>query len=120
MTKKDKITIFRSPLLVTGNGPVIEDGAVIVSQGNIIDVGTYSQLHNECTNVVDCEGQILIPALINCHAHLELSWMADLDSDDEFEYGNITSWIQGLLKKRDHNSPSNDLINAAARKALSS
>nr|MBF0222103.1 amidohydrolase family protein [Desulfobulbaceae bacterium] len=115
----EETTLYRAPFVVTGTGPVIENGGVLVRDDLIIAVDLFEHLKNEAAQIIDCDGHILTPALINCHAHLELSWMAEHQtSDDHFEPGDITGWIRGLLKKRDHFSPSDAEIDASARQAL--
>ena len=117
--KSEIMKLYRAPFVVTGSGPVLEDGGVLVCGKTIAAVDRYDRLKNETVHIVDCEGHILTPALINCHAHLELSWMADVVSDDyAVPQGDITAWIAALLKKRDHCSPTDEEIMAAARKGL--
>lgn len=113
------VRLYRAPFVVTGNGVVIEDGAVSVRAGRITGVDRFVRLAGDRAAVIDCEGHILTPALVNCHAHLELSWMADLPVVAvEAEAGDMTAWIKALLDKRDRFSPSDEAIMEAARRGL--
>ena len=96
-----KTTLYRAPYIVPVDTPVIENGAILTSQGKIVAVDRFSRLRAEADLVVDCEACVITPALINCHAHLELSYMAETGQDNSFfEPGDIPSWIRGLLAKR--------------------
>lgn len=50
---------------------VIDAGAVAVAGGKIVAIGTAYDLDAQvqATEVIDCEGQIVIPGLIDVHAH---------------------------------------------------
>jgi len=107
--------LYRAPFVVSGKGPVIEDGAVLVCGESIAAVDRYTCLAQESQHRIDCEGHILTPAMINGHAHLELSWMVGMAADNHGAlHGDITAWIAALLKKRDQCSLSDDEIMAAA------
>jgi cytosine/adenosine deaminase-related metal-dependent hydrolase len=111
----DFMKLYRAPFVVTGKGPVLEDGAILVCGNTIAAVDRFAILAPECAHRIDCEGRVLTPALINCHAHLELSWLAGTaTADGTFPRGDITAWIAGLLKKRDQCSPTDEVIMAAA------
>ncbi len=114
-------TLYRAPFVVPVDQPLIENGAVLVRKGEIIKVGRYADLTSEVSSaqVVDLEGSVITPALINCHAHLELSWMAEMGrADDYFNKGDITDWINTLLTKRETTKVSDEEIANAAKDAL--
>lgn len=96
--------LYRAPFVVPVQAPLIEDGALLVAGGTIAAVGRYADLKGEVARarVVDLEQRLLVPALINCHAHLELSWMAALGRRNAyFAPGDLVGWIQALLAMRD-------------------
>lgn len=95
------------------SAPPVADGAVLTEDGTIIEVGPYSHLKGR-GRVVDHEGAILLPALINCHVHLELSSLAELGRGLPWQ-GDMTGWIGELLAVRQN--PADDGP-AAARLAL--
>ena len=51
---------------------LIEDGAVVVSGGEIVWVGKYSDIPTEFAKLEwhDLEGRLVTPGLIDCHTHL--------------------------------------------------
>jgi cytosine/adenosine deaminase-related metal-dependent hydrolase len=65
--------IIRARIVVTMNGPPIENGAVAISENQIIDVGKFPEVsarHAE-KKIVDLGEQALLPGLINAHCHLD-------------------------------------------------
>jgi len=107
-----RAVLHRAPWIVTGeashetggNKGVIQDGAVLVVNDRIMEVGQYKDLAAEFSSVdiKDHDGSILTPALINGHAHLELSHLPAEDTfEDSHNYmGDMTDWISGLLAKK--------------------
>jgi len=62
--------IIRARLVVTMDGPPIEDGAVRIRGERIIEVGKFSDLV-DTDQIVDLGEHILLPGLINAHCHLD-------------------------------------------------
>ena len=65
--------IIRAKIVVTMDGPPIENGAVVVSEDRIIAVGTFPEIsaQHSTEDVVDLGEQALLPGLINAHCHLD-------------------------------------------------
>jgi aminodeoxyfutalosine deaminase len=65
--------IVRAKVVVTMDGPPIENGAVAISGERIDDVGTFADVARERSGdeVVDLGEQALLPGLINAHCHLD-------------------------------------------------
>lgn len=94
-------TLHRAPFVVPVTSPLLEDGGVLCQDGVIAAVGRFCDLKDSAATVVDHEGCILTPALINGHAHLELSYLAELGrSFSPSANGDITAWIRSLLERR--------------------
>lgn len=104
--------LYRAPFIVSGNGPVIPDGAVLTQDGLVVAVGSYAELKGCDAHLEDYEGHVITPALVNCHAHLELSCLTGL-TDDCPAPGDMTGWIRGLLAARAENSDVEDAHTAA-------
>lgn len=99
--------------------PVIEDGAVLVRGGKIIEVGFFRNLKKETDKIFDHEGAVLVPGLINCHTHLELSFLEDLGRDNSFfTAGDIPAWIYALVHKRAELSDNVATNESLARRTL--
>jgi cytosine/adenosine deaminase-related metal-dependent hydrolase len=65
--------IIRARVVVTMDGPPIENGAVIVAGDRILDVGKFSEISKQHSTeeIVDLGEQALLPGLINAHCHLD-------------------------------------------------
>ena len=108
--------LYRASFVVPGHGPVIADGAVLTEDGLVAAVGAYADLKGVDAQVEEYEGYVITPALVNCHAHLELSHLAGLAGDAPTP-GDMTGWIRGLLAARaEIDDP--EIICDAARLAL--
>lgn len=75
MKKKCDLLIQHAQLITcSDNGHeygLLADGAVACDQGTIIWVGNTSQATEfDATEVIDAQGQVITPALIDCHTHL--------------------------------------------------
>ncbi|OKY75524.1 MAG: hypothetical protein BM485_07245 [Desulfobulbaceae bacterium DB1] len=91
--------LHRAPLVVPVISPPIENGAVLVENGVIVAVDRFAVLAGTAA-VRDHEGSILIPALVNCHTHLELSHLGGLGREQRAGE-DITDWISRLLAQRE-------------------
>ncbi len=107
LSSRAAIRLHRAPWLVTATPEsseptVVSDGAVLVAGGRIQGAGRFADLAREypVVAVVDHEQGILVPALINCHAHLELSYLADLGRWPVPSGSSFPDWIRALLDLR--------------------
>jgi len=64
--------IVRARTVVTMDGPPIDNGAVVIREHQILDVGRFDEIktHN-AGEIVDLGEQALLPGLINAHCHLD-------------------------------------------------
>jgi len=87
-------TLFVNGTLIIGDGTVIESGSVLVTDGLIRAVGASSEVAApEGSRRVDLAGKVLMPTLIDGHAHLgyqsPTSWGAH-----NYHRENLTSNLQ--------------------------
>ncbi|MFH2059103.1 MAG: amidohydrolase [Pseudomonadota bacterium] len=76
--------LIRNGLLVTmAEGcPVIEDGAVLIKNGMIEDVGQAKDFSGvDVKEQIDATQKIIMPGLINCHTHLPMSMFRGMADD---------------------------------------
>jgi cytosine/adenosine deaminase-related metal-dependent hydrolase len=93
---------------------VIVDGAVLTENGRIIQVGRYEELKESGGELVEHEGRALLPALVNCHAHLELSYLARLAREDgPTAAGGFSGWVSRLLPERAKRVDPEEVLQAA-------
>ena len=75
------IKVLRAPWVLPIATPPIRDGWMAVSDGRILDVGTADVLPDALRGAAidtadpSLRDVVLLPGLVNAHAHLELSWM---------------------------------------------
>lgn len=84
--------LLRAKWVCTLDGPPIRNGAVGITGGTILDVGTFSQLRARAkqAEVIDYGDAALLPGLINPHTHLELTNRPRIEFD-----GDIAGWLLG-------------------------
>jgi cytosine/adenosine deaminase-related metal-dependent hydrolase len=65
--------IIRARVIVTMDGPPIENGAIAVSGNRIIDVGKFPEIsaRHSGQQLIDLGEQVMLPGLINAHCHLD-------------------------------------------------
>jgi cytosine/adenosine deaminase-related metal-dependent hydrolase len=91
--------LHRARLVVPITQPAMEDGAVVVADGVILDVGPFQQLRRQWLEAParDHGERVLLPALVNGHAHLDLSGLAgQVQAKD-----SMAEWIRSLLTARE-------------------
>lgn len=72
------------------SGPPIRDGAIVIDGDRIVDVGgkhAILQKYTESLNE-DFGRAAILPGLVNCHAHLELTALRGALCDSEGDFGN--------------------------------
>ncbi|MDH4321374.1 MAG: amidohydrolase family protein, partial [Desulfobulbaceae bacterium] len=114
------VVCHRAPWLVTavaGESAPIADGAVAVADGRIVAAGRFADCRHLADTVIEHDGVVITPALVNGHAHLELSHLAELGQGEPAD-GDMPGWIYELLTRREAMTISQDEILAVARKAL--
>jgi aminodeoxyfutalosine deaminase len=94
--------IIRARLVVTMDGPPIENGAVAVSENRIIDVGRFDDIKTRnADNAIDLGEQALLPGLINAHCHLDYTCLRGKISPQK----SFTNWIQAINAEKSELSP---------------
>lgn len=77
--------LLRNAVVVTIDNDfnIFEPGAVVVSEGLIIAVGTEEDilLHYKELESIDCKGNVLMPGFVNSHTHLPMAIFRGLMDD---------------------------------------
>ncbi|MEY2531879.1 MAG: aminodeoxyfutalosine deaminase [Verrucomicrobiota bacterium] len=95
--------IVRARVVVTMAGPPIENGAVTIEEGEIVDVGRFNPISDALAgDVVDLGDQALLPGLINAHCHLDYTCLRGRISPEE----SFTDWIRAINAAKAKLNPS--------------
>ncbi len=89
--------IIRSRVVVTMDGPPIENGAVVINGPIITDVGTFHEIAARNTGeIIDLGEQALLPGLINAHCHLDYTILrGKIPAQSSF-----TDWIRRINERK--------------------
>jgi len=95
--------IIRAKVVVTMDGPPIENGAIVVSADRIVDVGKYAEIakKHSADEVFDLGGQALLPGLINAHCHLDYTCLRGKIPRQK----SFTDWIREINAEKAKLSP---------------
>jgi cytosine/adenosine deaminase-related metal-dependent hydrolase len=96
--------IYRARWVLPMVSPPLEDGAVLVSDGVIRQVGRYLDLSRKSMGVKtqDLGEVILLPGLVNAHTHLDNSAFQGKTPRGD---GEFVAWIEAMLAVKDDISP---------------
>ncbi len=89
--------IIRARIVVTMNGAPIENGAVHVFNGRIVEVGTFSSVARANDDIIDLGNRVLVPGLINAHCHLDYTCLRDKMPRQK----SFTNWIRAINAEKE-------------------
>ena len=85
--------IIRARVVVTMDGPPIENGAVAIAGEQIAGVGTVAEIRaHHGGEEIDLGEQALLPGLINTHCHLDYTCLRSRIAGQE----TFTDWIRAI------------------------
>ena len=85
--------VIRARSVVTMDGPVIDNGAVVVRGSRITEVGPFSQIgRGGADELIDLGECALLPGLINAHCHLDYTGLRGKISRQR----SFTDWIRAI------------------------
>lgn len=88
--------IFKNATVLTmdDNYRIFSPGAVAVKGDSILGVGLESEIldNYQSEEVMDCEGKILLPGLINAHTHVPMTLLRGLADDLRLDV-----WLMGYM-----------------------
>src|SRR5213596_3563048 len=93
--------IVRARVVVTMDGPPVDDGAVRVMNGRIAEAGKISEVAPANDEILDLGEQVLLPGLINAHCHLDYTCLRRKILPQK----SFTDWIQAINAKKSELSP---------------
>ena len=85
--------IIRARIVVTMTGAPIENGAVVVADNRIADVGSFAEVRTRNSgDIVDLGEQVLLPGLINAHCHLDYTCLRGKIAPQK----SFADWIRAI------------------------
>src|ERR1700693_1556568 len=95
--------IIRARVVVTMDGPPIDNGAVVILGDRIVDVGTFPEISGKHSReeVIDLGEQALLPGLINAHCHLDYTCLRGKIPRQK----SFTDWIRAINAEKTKLSP---------------
>jgi len=92
------------------DGDPISNGAIVIDDGTIVAVGKKEDLSKQYSNAEpeDYSNHVLMPGLINAHAHLEMTNHRDYPFDPVRSIApnvNFIEWLIGCIEYKKKNSP---------------
>jgi cytosine/adenosine deaminase-related metal-dependent hydrolase len=84
--------IVRAPIVVTMNGAPIIDGGVHIDGDRIADVGEFSKPRASRAEIIELDGCVLLPGLINAHCHLDYTCFRGKIARQK----SFTGWIRAI------------------------
>ena len=87
--------LLRSRRVLPLGRPPLDDGAVLVREGRIVEVGPWREVrgHAAASEIVDLGERILLPGLINTHCHLDYTGMGGQLAPTR----HFSDWIKSIL-----------------------
>jgi aminodeoxyfutalosine deaminase len=105
--------VYRARWVLPIAAPPIDDGWVAIDEGRVAAVGAGPAPSGHAE--VDLGRVALLPALVNAHTHLELSYLAGRVPPAE----RFTDWIREVMRlRREHPDPAEAEILAAQAQAI--
>jgi 5-methylthioadenosine/S-adenosylhomocysteine deaminase len=108
--------IFKNAIVLTMDEEfhIYDPGTVIVKGDSILDVGLQDDLlgQYEAAEVMDCEGKILMPGLINAHTHVPMTLLRGLADDLRLDV-----WLMGYMMPVEREFVSPEFVRLGTRLA---
>jgi cytosine/adenosine deaminase-related metal-dependent hydrolase len=103
--------IVRARVVVTMDGPPVENGAVAIEGNRIVDVGKFDDVKRRSAGeIVDLGEQALLPGLINAHCHLDYTCLRGKIQPQE----SFTDWIRAINDAKTKLTPEDYLASISA------
>ncbi len=110
-----KNIVLASPIILPISSNPINESAIAISEGKIIDIGPKDIIKNKYPdyNFVYKGNSIILPGFVNAHTHLELGWI-------QKKIDNFTSfikWLEQIIKAKSI-GPANDVIENSVKTGI--
>ncbi|WP_300384889.1 putative aminohydrolase SsnA [Clostridium sp.] len=86
------------------NNPIIDNGAVVIKDNLIVEVGNFDELKNKYKNYdfIDAKGKVIMPGIINTHHHIYSAFARGMDNKEapSKDFGEILERLWWKMDKR--------------------
>jgi putative selenium metabolism protein SsnA len=107
------LKLYGNGILITlnSNNPVIEDGAVLIDEGNIKDYGKTDKLkvRYQEADYVNVKGKVIMPGMINTHMHFYSTFARGMDLKTDIPPENFEEILEKLWWRLDETLNSEDI-----------
>ncbi|MEM2521810.1 MAG: amidohydrolase [Candidatus Bathyarchaeia archaeon] len=110
------IKILNGTIITMRDGKVIRDGAVIIENDTIIDVGKTHNVNQKYASgyeKIDAKGKIVIPGLINTHQHAAMSLLRGYADDLPLQ-----EWLEKWIWPIERHMTASDIYTGALLTAV--
>lgn len=106
---KNVDTLFTNAIVITMDEEyhLYRNGAVAISNDSIVAVGDHTNIESEyaSSNIVDCNGKVLMPGLVNAHTHVPMTLLRGLADDLRLDV-----WLMGYMMPVEREYVSTDFV----------
>jgi 5-methylthioadenosine/S-adenosylhomocysteine deaminase len=94
---------------------IIEDGAVAVTKGRVVAVGTRAEVEGKYTarETVNADGKVVIPGLVNGHTHVPMTLFRGLADDLD-----LNEWLTKYIFPAEAKNVSEEFVRVGTRLGL--
>jgi imidazolonepropionase-like amidohydrolase len=102
--RAEETIVLQNATIHTVSGRVIPNGALVISNGKIVSVGATNAVRiPQGANIIDLNGRVIIPGLVDSHSHLGVSTRPHVPSNSD---GNErTGPVQSIVRALDSLNP---------------
>ena len=111
--RQSEVTLIRAGAVRDARQVDARPGAVALSRGRVLMAGPTNEVERRLKNIhrtIERPNDLLMPALVNAHAHLELTGIGPAAFD-----GDFTAWLRQLIERRPIET---DAIEAAVQRGI--
>src|SRR5438270_3290895 len=115
LKRVDLIVSGGTVVTMDGERRVIEDGAVAVERGRIVEVGKTAEIDGKyaAREVVNATGKVVIPGLINGHTHVPMTLFRGIADDLDLQ-----EWLTKYIFPAEAKNVTEDFVRVGTRLGL--
>lgn len=111
----DILIIGGTVVTMDGTRRVIEDGAVAIEKGNIVEVGKAEDVMKKhgTLRLIRADGKVIIPGLINTHTHVPMTLFRGISDDLD-----LNDWLTKYIFPAEAKNVNEQFVRAGTRLGL--